>query len=152
MLGGLENDLRNTLNSVSTASNQFGKLGEQLNKLVNDHDEDQFHRIVNKSEETLDSIHLTMSKLNRILGDEAMQENLKTGLNDIPQVVKQARDTLTEIQIAVKHADRNLENLEGFTGPLGENGAVIVNRLDGLQTSAFVKEQVDLFPALPLGM
>ncbi|OUT65591.1 MAG: hypothetical protein CBB70_11140 [Planctomycetaceae bacterium TMED10] len=146
MLGGLENDLRNTLNSVSTASNQFGKLGEQLNKLVTNHDEDQFHRIVNKSEETLDSIHLTMEKLNHILGDEAMQENLRNGINEIPQVVKQTRDTLTEIQIAVKHADRNLENLEGFTGPLGENGAQIVNRLDSsLAKFESVLSQFDTF-------
>jgi len=130
MLGGLENDLRNTLNSVSGASNQFGKLGEQLNKLVTDHDEKQFHRIIDKSEVTLDSIHQTMAKLNRILGDEAMQEQLKNGLHEIPEVVQHTRDTLTEIQIAVKNADRNLQNLEGFTGPLGEHGADIVNRLD----------------------
>ena len=130
MLGGLENDLRNTLNSVSTASNQFGKLGQQLNKLVTDHDEKQFHRIVNKAEQTLDGVHLTMTKLNRILGDEAMQEQLKDGLHNIPAVVQQTRDTLTEIQIAVKHADVNLQNLEGFTGPLGEHGATIVRRLD----------------------
>ena len=146
MLGGLENDLRNTLNSVSGASSQFGKLGEQLNKLVTDHDEKQFHRIINKSEVTLDSIHQTMTKLNRILGDEAMQEQLKNGLHEIPEVVQQTRDTLTEIQIAVKNADRNLQNLEGFTGPLGEHGADIVNRLDSsLAKFEAVMSQFDNF-------
>jgi phospholipid/cholesterol/gamma-HCH transport system substrate-binding protein len=130
MLSGLENDLQRTLHSLSSASDQFGKLGQQLNKMVTDQDEEQFHRIINKSEQTLDSIHTTMNKVNHILGDEAMQDKLKKGLDEIPEIVEQTRDTLTEIQIAVRHADRNLQNLEGLTGPLGEHGADIVNRLD----------------------
>ncbi len=130
MLGSLEHDLRKTLNSVSSAGEQFGELGEQLNKMFTDHDEKQFHRIITKSEDTLDSIHTTMSKLNHILGDEAMQEKLKKGLADIPGIMDQTHTTLANIQHAVELADRNLENLEGLTGPLGEQGAEIVHNFE----------------------
>ena len=130
MLGSLENDLRKTLGSVSSAGEQFDKLGKHLNKMVSDQDEAQFHRIITKSEQTLESIHTTMSKLSHILGDDAMQEKIKNGLSEIPEIMEQTHNTLTNIQRAVQHADRNLENLEGLTGPLGEHGADIVNRLD----------------------
>ena len=46
----------------------------------------------------------------------------------------------------MKHADRNLENLEGFTGPLGEHGAEIVDRLDSsLAKFESVLSQFDSF-------
>ena len=37
---------------------------------------------------------------------------------------------MTTIQTTVQSVDRNLRNLEGFTGPLGERGSQLVDNID----------------------
>ena len=130
MITSLEGDLRGTLQSVGTASEQFGKLATEMNDIVKGRDDQQLQRIVDKSERSLDSITATMNKLDRILGDDAMQDDLKKSLSEIPGIVQQTQSALAGVQRAVGRADQNLKNLEGLTGPLGQRGAEIVERID----------------------
>jgi len=130
MITSLEGDLRGTLNSVGTASEEFGKLAAEMNEIVKGQDDQQLQRIVDKTEKSLDSISATMSKLDRILGDQPMQQDLQNSLREIPGIVQQTQSALAGIQRAVDRADRNLQNLEGLTGPLGDQGGEIVKRID----------------------
>jgi phospholipid/cholesterol/gamma-HCH transport system substrate-binding protein len=42
----------------------------------------------------------------------------------------EGRNTIASIRTTVEGVDRNLRNLEGLTGPLGERGGEIVERVD----------------------
>src|SRR5690606_20358213 len=64
----------------------------------------------------------------RMLG-RTTAERLKQGLNEFPDLVRDARLTLSELRETLDLADRNFRNLEGFTEPLGRNGEQIAQSI-----------------------
>jgi phospholipid/cholesterol/gamma-HCH transport system substrate-binding protein len=49
---------------------------------------------------------------------------------NLPQLFEDSRSAVNTIRATMEGVDRNMRNLEGFTGPLGERGEEIVNRVD----------------------
>ena len=114
--------------SVTKAGDAIDELATRLNKMLGEND-DQFGRMVKKTEVALDNFNSAMIGVNDIFGDEDTRNNLRAGLNDIPQVLSKMSKTLDDVQRTVRLADNNLRNLEGFTKPLGERGEKIASDL-----------------------
>lgn len=129
VIGNLEGDLSNALGSLSTAGNEVGKLAGSLNKLMTDNDE-QLNRIVNKTETTLDTLERTLGYVDDVMGDPEVRANVKQMLAELPVLLKDSREAVSTVNTALESMNRNLTNLEGFTGPLGERGEDIVGRMD----------------------
>jgi len=58
-----------------------------------------------------------------------MRMRLRQGLNELPDAIKDLRETLRDFRVVLQSADRNFKNLEGFTEPLGQKGGDIAGSL-----------------------
>ena len=65
-----------------------------------------------------------------MIGNEKVRENLRVAISELPQLLTDTRGAMNTMRTTVESVDRNLRNLEGFTGPLGDRGEEIVNRAD----------------------
>ncbi len=60
---------------------------------------------------------------------QEMRRNLREGLNELPEAVREMRATMNEFRIVLQSAEKNFKNLEGFTEPLGQKGTDITSAL-----------------------
>lgn len=132
----LEDDMRRALGAVELAAGKINRLAENFNTVVGDN-QDSIPRILQKVEHDLDQFDRTMAAMEGMFGDEELQQRLKGTLSDLPDAIADARVTMDQMRKSfegfervVGRADRNLENLEKFTGPLGERGPAIANNIE----------------------
>jgi phospholipid/cholesterol/gamma-HCH transport system substrate-binding protein len=64
-----------------------------------------------------------------------VREDLRKSIAELPQLLTDTRGTMNSMRTTVESVDRNMRNLEGFTGPLGDRGEQIVTRVDRAITS-----------------
>ncbi len=129
LIGNLEATLTESLKSVSSTSDEIGKLARRFTDLLETNDE-QIARVANKAEETLDQIRKIAKDADDVLGDEQVKQNLKQSLAEFPHVIQETRDAIGGFKTTLETADRNLKNVEGLTKPLGERGEQLVNNID----------------------
>lgn len=139
----MEDDIKSALASIDTAGQDVSQLSQKVSVVV-DENRAQLHsvmsrseRIAEKSEVALDSFQTALSSVNEIVGDEDMKRKLKKSLDELPMIFDDAKKTLEDTRrtmagferVAIR-AEANLENLEGFTKPLGERGEELVNNIE----------------------
>ena len=129
MFTSLEPKLGGALESLAQASESVTRLSTNLDRLLLGED-DNFAKMVRKTEQALDSFSLAMANINDVMGDPAARANLRETLNSLPSVIADLRTTVQGIGATVDTADRNLRNLEGLTKPLGERGEGMVAQID----------------------
>jgi phospholipid/cholesterol/gamma-HCH transport system substrate-binding protein len=136
VLMNLEEDMQSTIQSMDRAADDVGLLARSLNQILAE-DEGQFQRLVSKSEAALDTFQSTMSKIDQLLGDPELNASLRRSLEGLPKTMDEVRLTLGETRKALasfermsSKAERNLDNLEAFTEPLGERGEALVGSID----------------------
>ena len=125
----LEGDLSTAITSLANAGDEVGKLAGYFNKLLEGND-DQIGRIVDKAEETIDGFQKMLANIDDVLGNQETRDSLKQTIKDLPQLLADTRSAVNTIQSTVETVDRNMRNIEGLTGPLGEKGGEIVDRVD----------------------
>jgi phospholipid/cholesterol/gamma-HCH transport system substrate-binding protein len=129
VISNLEAELGTAVGALSSAGTEVGKVASNINRILETNN-DQIGRIVNKTETTLDSFQRALGNVEDVFGDEQVRANIKSMLNDMPDLMTDTRTTINTIRTTVESVDRNLRNLEGFTGPLGERGESMVTRID----------------------
>lgn len=84
----------------------------------------------------VEEFHEVMANVNNILGDEKLQTDLRESLAGLPSVIRnaettmlEAQETIESFQMASESARVNLQNLEGLTGSLNDNGEQMVEDL-----------------------
>ncbi len=125
----LEPKLGSALESLTQASDSVTKLSVNLDKMLLGED-DNFAKMVRKTEAALDSFSLAMDNINDVMGDPTARAKLKETINGLPEIIADLRTTVKGIGTTVDTADRNLRNLEGLTKPLGERGEGMVAQVD----------------------
>lgn len=68
VVGRIESDLSTAIGSIGRTSDQVGQLASQVNELLRGNGE-QFSRIVNKVEQTLDGLQVAVANINELLAD-----------------------------------------------------------------------------------
>lgn len=68
VVGRIEGDLSTAIGSIAKTSDQVGQLASQVNDLLRGNGE-QFSRIVNKVEQTLDGMQVAIGNINSLLAD-----------------------------------------------------------------------------------
>jgi len=142
VISNLENELGTAVGALSSAGTEVGKVAANINKLIEGND-DQINRIVDKTETTLDSFQRALGDVEDVIGDEEVRNNIKSMLRDMPELMSDTRSAINTIRTTVESVDRNMRNLEGFTGPLGERGEGLVERID--RTMARMDEMLGEF-------
>jgi phospholipid/cholesterol/gamma-HCH transport system substrate-binding protein len=125
----LEPELTEAARSLTSASKQVDKLAKDIDKLLGNNN-DQFDRLLNKTERSLDALQRTMGNIDTIIGDPETNARLRQSIAELPKTLKQMEDALTLVQRTSTRAEKNLENLEGFTKPLGQRGEAIITNAD----------------------
>jgi phospholipid/cholesterol/gamma-HCH transport system substrate-binding protein len=125
----LEGKMGQTIIALGDAGDEVAQLAHNINNMLGPNDE-QFNRIISKTDRALDSFQRAMDGIGEIVGDPKMQADLKRGLTDMPQVLRDTQQTLLQMQSTMKLAEKNLQNVEGFTKPLGEKGGEIITSMN----------------------
>jgi phospholipid/cholesterol/gamma-HCH transport system substrate-binding protein len=155
LLTNLEGNIGEAISSVAGAGNEIGRLATRVNGML-DNNGDQLGRIINKTERAIDSFEQTMHGINVVLGTQTQMQGLDENGNPVPgtmpgtgelgpdgmpvelgkqlvtlpQLMAETRDAVLEMRAAIKTANRNMENLERFTAPLGDNGSALITKVD----------------------
>ncbi len=129
VFANLETELGRAVGSLSGAGDEVSKLAARINSLL-EGNEDQISSIVKKTEQTLDLFQRSLATFDDVLGDPQVRGKLKEAIAGLPDLLTETRGAMSTIKTTVESVDRNLHNLEGLTGPLGERGEQIVTRVD----------------------
>lgn len=125
----LEGSMVSALTTIERAGNNVGQFAENANKLL-EQNGDGVSRIMTKTETALDRFDSALAAVQNLVGDQQLNEQLKTALQGLPETLTESRKLIDELRTVAGRADRNLENLEGFTEPLGERGEQLVANLE----------------------
>ncbi len=124
----LEPKLGTALESLTEASSAVTKLSDNLDGMLVGND--SFGKLMQKTERALDEFSVAMNNINDVMGDPQARANMKQVLAGLPEVLTDLRTTVKGMGQTLDSADRNLQNLEGLTRPLGERGAGMVAQID----------------------
>lgn len=130
LLSNMQGDLKIAIQSLGEAGQQVAQLAEKLNNVLGDADMERLARVMDSADAALTNFGLVMADVQDVLGDEQFKEDLRQGLSQLPQVVSDAREIMAVLERTLASADKNLQNLQGLTGPLGERGPQLVERLE----------------------
>jgi phospholipid/cholesterol/gamma-HCH transport system substrate-binding protein len=166
-LGNLQDDIQQTMRALADAGNEVARLAKRVDEAFgSDQQAGRMRRFLDTTENAMAQFAQTMNSINQIIGDEPIQSarqvppgplvpgqappaqpategqqlrsRLREGLAQLPEVIGDARTTLDETKTMVQSAQRNFQNLENFTKPLGERGPQvadsIVAAVQGLDT------------------
>ncbi|MBS0208461.1 MAG: MCE family protein [Planctomycetes bacterium] len=127
-IGNIEQNLSIAIGSIAHTANEIGLLARRVNDLLANNDE-QMIRIVGKAEATLDQLQIAVGGANELMNDPQMRENIRRTAADLPKALNEFHTSLAEMRGVFQSANRNIENLEGLTKPLGERGAELIDNL-----------------------
>jgi phospholipid/cholesterol/gamma-HCH transport system substrate-binding protein len=130
LMANLQGDLKQTIVSLGDAGAAVAELADRVNQVLGENDMQRVTRLVESVDRAMSEFAAVTKNLNDIVGDEEFKGQLKSGLNQLPSLVANARQILESLERAVTSADENLKNLQGLTGPLGDRGVAIVNTLE----------------------
>jgi phospholipid/cholesterol/gamma-HCH transport system substrate-binding protein len=132
----LEVDTRKALNEIEQAARKINQLADSFTSMIGEN-QDALPRIFQKLERDLDTVDKTMLAMQTTFGDVEFQQRLKDSMEKMPAAVDDVRTTMNQMRKSLEgfekvvvRADRNLENLEKFTGPLGERGPAIAQNVE----------------------
>ncbi len=157
VLVNLEGDVRRALDSIQIAGQHVGAAAEGLNAVVGNNAE-QLQRILAKSEHAMDRFDFAMTAVDRFIRDDTLKQRIEEVFSQVPDLLTDAGDVMDVLKESIgdfrdtmgsfkgvgaridevgdsvaevlDRANRNLENLEGLTEPLGRRGESLSAQLD----------------------
>lgn len=135
-LAGLEGKVDKAADSLGDAGDEVAKLAKNLNELFEDENgKARIQNLIDKADTTMDDISDAMKGM----------DGLPQAIQDAQLTMQEARTTLEGVQGVIASADRNLQNLEGLTEPLGKSGESVAEVFVGsVESLDRLIEQVSL--------
>ena len=125
----MESKVSVALASFTETSREWNQVARNVNGLL-ETNHGNLETVVAEAAESLHQFSQAMTMANRVLSDPENQNNLREALRAMPEMVRDARLTITAVKGAVQQAEQNLANLRGLTEPLAKHSASIVGKLD----------------------
>lgn len=132
----LETQVTRSLGTFNDTAREWQQVGHTLNALM-DTNRGSLDAVIERTAESLHEFTVTMRSANKtfnaaneVLASPENQENLRRTLAELPGMVRETRDSIATIRLAVEKADASLENIRGVTEPLARKSTSIVTRLD----------------------
>jgi len=145
MLAEIQRNFSRAFDSVGQTSEDLGEVVRKVNKMFTEN-EKQITRIIRQTDETLAIINRTAEMTDDLISDDDFRKRLKESIHQLPDMITEARDTIGNLNTAVSKVDKNLENIEGITEPLGKRGPMLVDRIDtGLERMEVLMEEMVAF-------
>jgi phospholipid/cholesterol/gamma-HCH transport system substrate-binding protein len=132
-ISNLEGNLQQTIDSLGTAGDEVAKLADRVNRAFDDETEKgRVSRLLDQTEQTLSKFNEAADSVNTFFNDPNLREVAREGRLTMRDV-RSAADNISEMSDL---ASQNLENIRGFTEPLGRQGqeiaSSIIDALDGI--------------------
>ena len=153
VVGNLEGNLSEAIDSVAETSGKIGGLIDKFDSVLGSEEEvgearKRLRRVFDKTYDTMEQIEQLAAGVNEIMGDPESHRRLRGAIDQIPDVMNDVRTTIDGMNRTLQLADKNLRNLEGFTGALDEHGAQMLQRLNSsAEKLDQVMEEVVVFSA-----
>lgn len=125
----MKEEFHNALLSIRTAGEEVGTMAESMNVLVAGNQK-QVSDVLGRAERAFGRFDTAMVSIKQVADNEDLQLALEEALEAVPQLVGDAGNLLKSVKSVTDQAEVNLINLKGLTGPLGEQGGVIVEKLN----------------------
>lgn len=119
--------------SLTTTSEEVGRLAARANNFLNTNDT-QISTIIADTHATIVELRKAINNADAFINDPVMKGNLQKTIAEMPRVLNQLTDTIGGLKNTMMVADRNLNNLEGITKPLGERGPKLIENIDRAAT------------------
>jgi len=129
IISRMEAKTNQALESFAATSEEWRKVGKNLNDLADTH-RGHLDQVIEEAAESLHQFTVTMRGVNKMIADPESQENWRTTLAALPRMVDETRETVQAIRSAVVKADAALGNLSDVTAPLAKRSKTIATRLD----------------------
>ncbi len=129
LIARMESKANETLESFAATSAEWGKVGKNLNNLADTH-RGNLDQVIEEAAESLHQFTITMRSLNKTVADPEAQENLRTTLAALPQMMHDTQLAVQAFRSAAGKADVALGNLSDVTAPLAKRSNAIAIRLD----------------------
>ncbi len=134
----LEDRMSGAIGSVTNTSNELGQVAHQVGDLLKVNQE-RINRIMAQADETSALFQQTVRNANEVFGNPETKAKIQDTLAQVPELMQETRDTVRQLNGTIGLVDRNLQNLDQFTGTLGNQGKGLLEhlntsaeRLDGL--------------------
>ena len=124
----LESKVESALGAMEIAGAQVGGAANNLTALIQNN-QNQFQRIMSKAEQGMNTLELAMNSIGSFVRDDEIKENLRRAVSEVPELLKEAKDMMTSFRAVAVRAEKNLENIEGLTEPLGQSGDAILEQV-----------------------
>jgi len=145
VIGDLQGDFAGMIRSVTATTEETRRTMSRVGGLFAKN-EDRINSIVANAESNMEVIRQTLQNVNELLADSEVQADVKAAVEELPELMREARATLKQIDQMTASADRNLQSLESFTATLENQGAGVVAKLDdSAVTLRFVLDQMATF-------
>jgi phospholipid/cholesterol/gamma-HCH transport system substrate-binding protein len=129
VIANLQIELTKTMDSVTGAGNEMQAVLVRVDRLLQAN-EQQITKVIGQADETLKVLQQALANSNDILGDAKVRQQIKDSVAQMPEVLKDTRQTVELMGETIGSLQKNLNNLEGLTKPLGQRGESLVVRID----------------------
>ncbi|MBL8826359.1 MAG: MCE family protein, partial [Planctomycetaceae bacterium] len=93
----MEGDLALTMRSVANTSGEIGGLARRISDLLKNNDE-QFVRIVAKTEMSIDGLQKTIAHVDQLVGDPEVQASIKAAARELPHAMAELRESVAHLK------------------------------------------------------
>lgn len=149
VVGNLEGDLSEAIGSVADTSNDLRRLIRTLDELLTTN-ETRINGILEDTAGTMRSVKKAVENYEDLAGDPELKAKLRAALEELPQIVDEARQAVGDVKLAVAAANDSLQNVKGFSQSLQTDGTQIMTRLDNgaADLETVMREMVEVSQAV----
>lgn len=133
----LNQNLGPSIEKLGEAGEKVAILADKMNQAIGDDiSGTRISQVLDEATLTLQDFRRTTNNFDQLLADNELRGQLADALREFPGLMTDARgtlqragQTLANFDQVIGSADRNLQNIEGLTAPLGERGEEISDLL-----------------------
>ncbi len=132
----LEQRVSSTLVSFENTGKEWGRLGTNLNQLLETSGPDGVNTIqrsaaaLEQFTRTMKAAEDTLASAGNLINDPQYQQQLQQTLTALPQLLNETRSTLKAVNSVIRQVDTTVANINVATTPLARQSENMVNRLN----------------------
>lgn len=132
----VEQRLSSTLQSFEHTGKEWGRLANNLNRLLETSGPDGVSTIqrsavaLEQFTSTMKTAEQTLAAAGSLISDPKYQRQLQMTLTALPELLNETRSTLTAVNSVIVQLDTTVGNINTATTPLAEQSQTMVNRLN----------------------
>ena len=120
----MKEEFHEALLSIRAAGEEVGAVAESMSGVVTNN-QDQFGRILGRTEQALGRFDTAMVSINQVVDDEFAYD-FGEALKQVPELIANVNALAKSTKRVVEEAETNLKNVRGITEPLRDHGDAIV--------------------------